>query len=85
MAVEDLPLVASAATAAASFPKRVAADGGREVTATDFRGNERRATCHECGDRLLQGSIDIGEEVCIPCSANGELMNDECGPDSRRR
>ena len=45
-------------------------DGGVE-TATDFRGNERRATCRECGDRLLQGSIDIGEEVCISCSARG--------------
>lgn len=50
--------------------ERVVADGGHETT-TDFRGNERRATCRKCGERLLQGSIDIGEEVCIPCSANG--------------
>jgi hypothetical protein len=71
-AVTARPLVTASAQAAASAPRRVAADGGREVpTTTDFRGNERRATCEECGDRLLQGSIDIGETVCIPCSANG--------------
>lgn len=50
---------------------KTVSSGTDRQTTTDFRGNERPANCRECGERLLQGSIDIGAETCIPCSAHG--------------